>query len=142
MSPLDDQTQRLQERAARYRRMSALLGEDEATGRLRVLAREIDRQVAALRQGQELIRRAQEARAASYQLTRYNAVLHAEIDSVLARIRGNPRQGHRFRDEDVKEESRLCVEEAEAAADRAMRQSLASQALTLAQLAEQMKREG
>lgn len=133
MSPFDPTTDGWEQRARRYHRLSVLLREDKPTGPLRGLALEVERHVQRLQEMEDV-------RAARDSLMRYNAVLVAEIDAVLARIRGNPVPAPHYNAADVREESRLCVEEARAAADDAVRRSLSSRAFELAQRAEQMER--
>lgn len=130
MSPFDPKTYDWQHRAARFQRFSALLGEDKATAPLRALAREMEQHRERLR----------DLMATGDDLLRYNAVLLAEIDVVLACIRGNLLRAPGFRAADLKEESRLCLEEARAAQDEATRHSFASRAFELAQAGEQIGR--
>ncbi len=137
MSPFDDQSRDWQQRAARYRKMSTLLGEDETAVRLRALALEMEEQR----------KRSGQLRASAEELRACNAVLLAKIDAFLARARAAVSAAKLasrtppFSAEDVREESRLCREEGMATEDMEIRRPLAWRALALAMLAEQIARE-
>jgi hypothetical protein len=126
------------QRAARYRTMSALLGEDESAGRMRALAVELENRLT------DLERLATDGE----DLAAMTRVLLGEIDAFLgqaqtvaANARSLARPG-KSRAADVREEARLCIEEGKAAAQRAVRRAAASRAFALAQLAEEMERDG
>ncbi len=137
MPPLDDRVQDWRQRAARYRRISDLLGEDGADARVRVLAREIEQQLENFRH----------LRAAAEEHKARNAVLLAEIDTFLARAQGamffanHLLRPLRFSADDLREESRICREEAQACEDMTVRRALASRALALAMLGEKVARD-
>src|SRR5258708_37230648 len=102
LSPLDDKFHDWQRRAARYRQLSTLLGEDETAGRLRILALEMEQRLRTFRR----------AAAAAQARMLDNAILLAEIDTFLARARG---ASQRLRPlglsaDDLWEESRLFRE--------------------------------
>ncbi|HEX9462762.1 MAG TPA: hypothetical protein VGB82_09180 [Alphaproteobacteria bacterium] len=133
LSPLDDKFHDWQRRAARYRQLSTLLGEDETAGRLRILALEMEQRLRTFRR----------AAAAAQARMLDNAILLAEIDTFLARARG---ASQRLRPlglsaDDLWEESRLCREEAQESEDAATRQAFASRALALAAIGEKIGRE-
>jgi hypothetical protein len=137
MKPLDDKFRDRQQRATRYRQLSALLGEDETAGRLRILALEMEQR----------LRTFGRAAAAAQVRMLDNAILLAQIDAFLARA---PRAmffaSPRLRPlglsaDDLWEECRLCREEARESEDAATRQALASRALALAAIGEKISRE-
>ena len=129
MSPFDA-SDNWQARAARYQRLSTLLGEDKKTAPLHALALEM----------QEQVERAHELTARSDDLLRYTAVLLAELGAVVACINGKRLRTSRYSAADVREEARLCIEEAQTGVDDAMRRSLLGRAFELAQLGEQIDR--
>jgi hypothetical protein len=132
MSPFDEKLDDWQERIARFRRFTALLGENEAMAPLRALAQAMEQNL--------LKRRALSAR--SDELMALRDVMMAEIDIVLACARNRrlqPAPG--FSPADLREESRLCREEASAALDVATQRAFARRALDLAMLGEQRTRE-
>jgi len=131
MSPLDEKQDDWQQRIARFRRFAALLGEDEAMAPLRSLAREMERRLME-----------RYALGARYEeLKRIGDVLIAEIDVVFAWARSSLVRAPGFTAEDLREESRLCREEADAALDAATRRAFAKRALDLAMLGEEITRE-
>jgi hypothetical protein len=123
----------VQERATRFRRFSALFGEDQFTSPLRALAIRLEQQLepAALDGG---------ARAS------YIRVLVVEVDTFLARAKtALDFAKYRLRPacftaDEVREASQLCRDEARMATEEEKR-SLALRALELAQLAEKMERD-
>ena len=127
MSPFDEKPDDLQERIARFRKFSLLMGEDEATVPLRALALEMERHLLERR----------ELRAQRHELMRLREVLLAEIDVVLAWSRSHSLRAPSFSSDDLREESRLCREEARAALDLATRRAFATRALDFAMLGEQ-----
>jgi hypothetical protein len=131
MSPFDEKLDDWQPRLARYRRFSALLGEDETMAPLHALAREME---------QHLTKRL-ELQATYKELKRVQDFLIAEIDVVLACVRSHRVCPSGFSAADFREESRLCREEARAAADAATRRSFASRAVDFAMLGEQIARD-
>jgi hypothetical protein len=131
MSPLDEKQDDWQQRVARFRRFAALLGEDEATAPLRALAREMERRL--------LERYALGARYE--ELKRIGDVLIAEIDVVFAWARSSLVRAPGFTAADLREESRLCREEASAALDETTRRAFAKRALDLAMLGEEITRD-
>jgi hypothetical protein len=129
MSPLIGKSDGWQRRVSRCRRFSTLLRENEASGLLHALARDIERRLESLG----------DARTAWYELKRYNAVLLGEIDEALRRMRmPAPPQPPDFRADDLREAARLCLEEVQAAADIAMQRSFGQRALDLATQAERV----
>lgn len=131
MCPLDEKLDSWEERLARYRKLSALLGEDEATAPLRALAVEV---------GRRLFKRF-ELKHTYEDLSCLRDVLIAEIDLVLLWTRNHLLRPPRFSPEDMREASRLCREEAQAALDTVTRRAFAARALDLAMLAEQLARQ-
>jgi hypothetical protein len=130
VSPFDAKVQDWRERASRYGRLSSLLGEDKSTAPLRALTSEMQQQ----------LERLCDLTDTADHLMRYSAVLTAELDFVLARGRANRLRAPGSSTEDLREESRLCLEEAKAAVDDALRGDLASRAFALAQFAEAIDR--
>ncbi len=128
MSPRLDAFQDWQQRCERYRRFSTLLGEDETTAPLHAL-------VLDMQQHQEKWRALVASRE---QRQHWRSVLLAEIDTLLMRSRGalfcsrNLLRPFSFSAEDIREESRLCQEEAKTTEDIETRRALASRALRLA----------
>jgi len=123
---------RLWRSAARYRRLSLLLQEVQTTSRLMSVARGIDAQ---LSDGQRLA-------AAADEFAARTKILIAEIEAFLMQARRGADFARRYSPEDVLEEARVCLAEAEAAEDLTTKRSVASSAFSLAQLAEAMKRDG
>jgi hypothetical protein len=127
---LGDKVRDCQQRAARYRRMATLLGDD----RLCALALAMEQ------------RRENFGQAEAGERMLDTAILLAEIDTFLARARGAMFfAGHllrplRFSADDLGEAARLCREEAEASEAVAMRRTLAARAHDLAMLAEKIGR--
>src|SRR5216684_7372292 len=78
MSRLDEKLRDWHQRAARYRQLSALLGEDETGGRLHTLALEMEHRLHAFGR----------AAATAEERMLDNAILLAQIDTFLARARG------------------------------------------------------
>lgn len=130
MSPLDEQQDEWAERVQRYRKLSELLGEDATTAPLRALALEMERN----------LRLRTELRARHEQLKHLHDVLIAEIDVALTCARSRLLRAPRFSAASLREESRLCREEANAALATAVRRAFASRALDLAMLAEHRAR--
>ena len=123
-------------RATRYRELADLAGEDRMAVRLRGLAEELQRQ-------QE---RYAELHVASQQTRRRTALLLSELDEFLKGVRTELASARRmlrpcsYSAEDLREESRLCREEARAALDLEGRRALAARALDFAMLGEQAAR--
>jgi hypothetical protein len=138
MPPFDDQTHGLRHRALRYRELARLSQDGEMGGRLRALAAELERQ----------IERSAELSANAIETRRRTAMLLAQLDAVLGLVRqalfSTSRQlcASRFSAEDLREESRLCREEAVAVADVEARRALAGRALDFAMIGEQLARNG
>jgi hypothetical protein len=131
MSAFDETQDDRAERLQRFRKLSALLGEDKRAAPLGALALEMARRLierSALRAGHE-------------ELMRLRQVMLAELDVVIAWTRSHVLRPPGFSAEDLREESRLCREEAGAALDSAMRRSFASRAFDLAMLAERRARQ-
>lgn len=127
-----------QRRVERFRRWSTLLGEDDTMAPLRTLVLQMEQQRDRL----------QKIDAAREELMRHRSVLLGEIDTLLERARGNLLSARarllpsRFDPEDIREESRLCREEARSAEELATRRSFASRSLELAMLGEKVARDG
>ena len=127
---------RWREKVARYRSLSRLFQERDGSGPLAALARGIEEQIQNLD--------ALKTDLHMHQLNRQ--VVMAELDSVLVRLRtfadggiaAHP-NGH-FTVDDVREESRLCLEEAKAAEEIAQQRLLSAHAFEFARLAKQMSR--
>jgi hypothetical protein len=119
-----------QQRAARYQRLSALFHEDRATAPLSSLAAEMQREIIRPRDLTEV----------ADNVMRYNAVLVAQLDHALACVRGNRLPARPFSGDDLREATRLCIEEAKSAVDLATRRSLSARAFDLAQVAEMICR--
>jgi hypothetical protein len=130
MSPFDSKLADWEESVARYRKFSALLGEDEKTAPLRRLASEMERHLLERR----------DLRAGHAELTRLRHVLLAEIDMVLAWTRSHLLRPPGLSAENLRQASRLCREEARAAEDMATRRAFAARALDFAMLGEQLTR--
>jgi len=134
MSPLDDKLRDWQQRATRYRQLSALLGEDETAGRLHTLALEMEQRLHTFGR----------AAATAEERMLDNAILLAQVDTFLARARGAMFfASHLLRPlglsaDDLREESRLCREEAEDSENAATRRAFASRALALAVIGEKI----
>ena len=125
----------LRDRAARYRRLSSLLGRDATDGPLPALASEIEEWV-------EQIERTMEKVHSQVAATH---VLVAEIDACIARTGQKPpssklRRGCRYSAEDLREAARLCAEEARAASDPSERRELSAKVTDLADFAEMIDR--
>ncbi len=109
MSPLDNKLRDWHQRATRYRQLSALLGEDETARRLHTLALEMEHRLHAFGR----------AAATAEERMLDNAILLAQIDTFLARARGamffasQLRRPLGLNTDDLREESRLCREEAQ-----------------------------
>jgi hypothetical protein len=137
MAPLDEKSYDWQQRAARCRRLSNLLGADETAGRLHSLALAMEQRLNTFRQ----------TRAVTQERMLDNAILLAQIDTFLARARGamffasQLLRPLRLKPDDLREESRLCREEAEEAEDAAARRAFAARALALAVLGEEIDME-
>ena len=123
MSPIDADTRR--RRAARCREWAAILREDAAAARMGTLALEIEQQLLRLDEQR-----------------RVNIQMLSEIDTVVSRAKEALLTSHGLLDlppytaDDLREGSRLCRAEAEAATETAVRHAFALRALLLAQLAE------
>ena len=134
MAPLDEKLRDWQQRTARYRQLSMLLGEDETAGRLHTLALEMEQRLNTFR----------ETRTVAQERLLDNAILLAQIDTFLARARGamffasQLLRPLRLKPEDLREESRLCREEARESEDIATRRALATRALALAVIGEKI----
>src|SRR6266853_159699 len=111
-----------------------LLGEDETAGRLHTLALEMEQRLNTFR----------ENRTVAQERLLDNAILLAQIDTFLARARGamffasQLRRPLGFNTDDLREESRLCREEARDSEDAATRRAFASRALALAGIGEKI----
>ncbi len=131
-------TDRWREQATRFRALARLLGDESGVGPLAELARGIDEQ----------IRSVEALRAGVIVQSLRTEVLLAELDMLRARARailseqGDHHAGVSFTTEDVREESRLCVEEAAAMHEIAEKKLVTEQAFALAQLAEEISRRG
>ena len=75
-----------------------------------------------------------------HDLRRYSSVLISELDFLLTRWRGGRLRASGFSAEDIREEARMCLDEAKAAVAETLRKSLASRAFLLAQVAERVNR--
>lgn len=132
---LGDKVRDRQQRAARYRRLATLLGNDEPTDRLCALALEMEQQ------------RENFGPAEAVERTLDTTILLAEIDTFLARARGavffasRLLRPLRFSADDLREAARLCREEAEISEAVAMRRALASRAVDLEMLGDKIARE-
>jgi hypothetical protein len=73
-------------------------------------------------------------------LRQYSDIVLAQVDDALARMRDRQRRALRYSPEEVRELSRLCIEEARAALSEATRKSFAWRAFELAQRAEMIAR--
>jgi hypothetical protein len=129
MSPFDDKRDERQQSVERFRRFSTLLGDGEATAPLRDLALEMERH---LLQGP--------VRTEHDELKRLREVLLAEIDVIIAWSKSRMLRSPGFSAAGLREESRVCLEEAKAARDTATRRAFARRALDLAMLAEHATR--
>ena len=136
MSPPRDAFEDWQQRCERFRRLSTLLGEDEATAPLHALALGMQQSLDDWR----------EIRATRQQLRRWRSGLLGEMDTVLVRSRGamffskHMLRPFSYSAADLREESRLCREEAQTADDVETRRALAAKALGLAYLGEEVER--
>ncbi len=134
MSPLDNKLRDWHQRATRYRQLSALLGEDETARRLHTLALEMEHRLHAFGR----------AAATAEERMLDNAILLARIDTFLARARGAMFFASQLlrplglNTDDLREESRLCREEARDSEDAATRRAFASRALALAVIGEKI----
>jgi hypothetical protein len=120
----------LRGRAARYRRLSSLLGCGAEDDRLQTLAGEIEEWVEQI---EKTMGKVHSEVAASH-------VLLAEIDACIARGQRpafpKPRRGRRYSAEDLREAARLCAEEARRASDPSDRRELSAKIADLAGFAE------
>lgn len=136
MAPFESVGRNLQTRLQRCQKLADLLRADQAGARFAALAAQIEQQLqdyAALSASLEDGRRHREA-------------LRADIDRVIARSRSelffseHLLRDHTFSSEDLREESRLCREEARASGDGEERRGFARSAFDLAMLAEAVER--
>ena len=123
----------LRDRAARYRRVSSLLGGRTKDSRLTALAGEIEEWADQIERTMEKV---QTKVAATH-------VLVAEIDACIGRTGqeaafSKMRRNGRYSADDLREEARLCAEEARAASDLAEKRTLAAKAADLADVAEKV----
>ncbi|HLG86053.1 MAG TPA: hypothetical protein VKZ79_02540 [Alphaproteobacteria bacterium] len=138
MGEFTERADRWREQATRFRALARLLGDERGAGPLAELARGIDEQARSL----------EALRAGVIVQSLRTEVLLAELDVLRARARAIlSEQRHRhggvsFTIEDVREESRLCVEEAAAMHEIAEKKLVTEQAFALAQLAEEISRRG
>lgn len=134
MSPFDPEGHhRWQSRCERW---SALLREDGQAAPLHALALDLKQN---WEQRRELMAQAEALKC-------YRATLLAQIDRILTQIQAEMALAKQrqhplsFSAEDMREESRLCREEAAATADMEMRRAIASRAVALAMLGEAAER--
>ncbi|HEV8026314.1 MAG TPA: hypothetical protein VGP50_02725 [Stellaceae bacterium] len=125
----------LRDRAARYRRVSSLLGGRPKDSRLTALAREIEEWADQIERTMEKVHTQVAA----------THVLVAEIDACIGRAGqevafSKMRRNGRYSADDLREEARLCAEEARAASDLAEKRKLAATAADLADAAESVER--
>ena len=138
MDEFAERVDRWQLQATRFRALARLLGDERGAGPLAELARGIDEQ----------IRNLEALRVGVIVQSLRTEVLLAELDAVRARARdilSEEGAGHSrvsFSMEDVREASRLCIEEAAAIQEIAQKRQVTEQAFALAQLAEEISRHG
>jgi hypothetical protein len=136
MAPLEDASRDWRDRMLRVRRLADLLRADPAAGRLVALAQEIE---------QGLLRLSETA-AIAQETRRHSAVIRAEMAGIVARSRSELffakhfLRNHRYSADDLREESRLCREEASASEEGEARQELAASAFQLAMMGEAISR--
>lgn len=132
---LDESRRDWQERIARCRELADLMRGDTAGARLAALAREIEQQLQTW----------SELRAVADEQRRHRRAMLAEIDVMvirtrlelsLSRLRAKEANGS----EQLREEARLCREEALAGDDMAMRRSFAGRAFELSMMGEALLR--
>jgi hypothetical protein len=134
----DPGSRRLRSRMERCRRLADLLQYDEAGTRLAALAVEIEQQ----------LQRHGELAVIVNQWERDSAEIIAEIDRMVALSRSAllttkiALRNYRFTPDDLREESRLCREEAVACKQADAQRGFARRALDLAYVAEAISRSG
>lgn len=133
MPPYGDKARVWWERAARIRRLADLSRDEGTAQTLRALAAELTQKLHAHL----------EIAAAIADEKRRSEVLAAELDAMLMRARGGMFLARHslaptYSAEDLREEARLCREEARAAGDLAVRRKLAARSTELAMLAEEI----
>lgn len=133
-----DARARLWRSVSRYRRLSALFAEDGACCPLLAVARGIETHL----DNNETLTALNEELAAGTQ------VLLAEIDTLLMRARATRAEARALLSRpihssaDMREEARLCAEEAQADESMDRKRSIAARAFSLAQFAEAAERDG
>lgn len=129
-----DRIELWRQQVARYRSFSRLLREDEGSGVMAGLALGLEAQIEKLDALRGEVR--------LHQLR--TQVLLAELDTLRAHLRSLPDNpclaSGDFTADDVREESRLCLEEAEAAEEIAAKRLFAAHAFELARMAKEMSR--
>lgn len=135
MAPLDAKRRDWEDRIARCRRLADLLRGDTMGARLAALAQEIEEQ---LRKHGDLLAVAAERR-------RHRRAMLAEIDGVLARARtelslSRLKLDRAYSADDLREEARLCRDEAMASDDVETRRAFAGHAFELAMMGEAVQR--
>ena len=120
----------------RYRKWAELLRTDRGGARLAALAVEME----------EAGQRLRELATAAEQKRRYRDALRREILDLIARAHSelayarHLSRDHSYSAEDLREESRLCREEARSAEDGAVRRDFAGKAFELAMIGEAVER--
>ncbi len=137
MAPFDIRLREWEGRINRCRELADRLRGDDGANRLAALAAELEQRMRAVRAETLMIS----------QQMRFRAAILAEINLVVARTRTElllsraERATFRFTADDLREEARVCREEAEACEDITSRQTFAARAFDLAQVGEAVERQ-
>lgn len=137
MAPFDTRLREWESRITRCRELADRLRGDEGANRLLAIATELDHRMRAI---------ARETLTISQEM-RFRAAMLAEINLIVARTRTElllsraHRSTFRFTADDLREEARVCREEAEACEDITSRQTFAARAFDLAQMGEAIERQ-
>jgi hypothetical protein len=136
MSPLEQRLQQWEARLSRCRELADRLRGDDGGDRLAVVAVEIQQQMREIAEGTLTV--AHEMRRSAAMLAEMNQVITRTRHALL--LSREHRIAFRFGADDLREEARVCREEAEASDDISSRQTFAARAFELAQLGEAIHR--